>query len=89
MSNAPQAVKATSGLDAKIAETNQSIDWYKNMVKYISYGLFASAGLLTYSGCNFIYQAPINGQFMEYTGTTPWENKNYTLLNQAIHNDTY
>jgi hypothetical protein len=54
-SNATQAVKATPGLDAKIAETNQSIDWYKNMVKYISYGLFASASLLTYSGCNFIY----------------------------------
>lgn len=55
MSNAPQGVKETPGLDAKIAETNQSIDLYKNMVKYISYGLFASAGLLTYSGCNFIY----------------------------------
>jgi len=26
---------------------------------------------------------------MEYTGTTPWEMKNYTLLNEAIHNDTY
>lgn len=26
---------------------------------------------------------------MEYTGTTPWEIKNYTLLNEAIHNDTY
>ena len=64
MRNAPQAVKATSGLDAKISETNQSIDWYKNMVKYISYCLFASAGLITYSGCNFIYQAPINGDFM-------------------------
>jgi hypothetical protein len=89
MSNAPQAVKATSGLDAKIDETNKSIDFYKNFVKYISYGLFASAGLLTYSGCNFIYQAPVNGAFMEYTGTTPWEKKNYTLLIDAIHNDTY
>ena len=51
MSNAPQPVKVTSGLDAKIDETNQSIGWYKNMVKYISYGLFASAGLMTFSGC--------------------------------------
>lgn len=78
MSNAPQPVKATSGLDAKITETSQNIVWYKDMVKYISYGLFASAGLMTFSGCEFIYQAPINGAFMEYTGTTPWETKNYT-----------
>lgn len=26
---------------------------------------------------------------MEYTGTTPWESKNYTLLIESIHNDTY
>jgi len=26
---------------------------------------------------------------MEYTGTVPWETKNYTLLTEAIHNDTY